>query len=158
MHCKGVIRLQHLNTRAFLHSHHFSSPLSGNQEVSAFGDSDSGDNGQFSCMVTMVSFTLLRSHVKSWQHALVGETRNVPVVYCTGKDAVSCFAFGMSVGDNWVVECNEDTWRRDDAIRLRHKDTNMYVRWQALFHMLAMNGPFETPRQGLLNVYMWNCY
>ena len=55
----------------------------------------------------------------------------------------------MSVGDNWVVECNEGTWRRDDAIRLRHKDTNMYVRWQALFHMLAMNGPFETPRQGL---------
>ena len=58
----------------------------------------------------------------------------------------------MTAGDNWVVECKEDTWRRDDAIRLRHKDTDMYVRWQAPCHkLLAMNGLFETPRQGLFD-------
>ncbi|KAK9808465.1 hypothetical protein WJX73_009004 [Symbiochloris irregularis] len=38
------LRLQHASTRKFLHSHHFESPLSGQQEVSAFGsDTDSDD-------------------------------------------------------------------------------------------------------------------
>ena len=36
--CGDVIRLQHLQTRLFLHSHFFQSPLSQNQEVSCFGD------------------------------------------------------------------------------------------------------------------------
>ena len=44
--CGGALRLQHLSTKLFLHSHHFSSPLSGNQEVSAFGDGSDGDRGQ----------------------------------------------------------------------------------------------------------------
>lgn len=45
--CQSTVRLQHLNTMRYLHSHEFSSPLSGNQEVSAFGDgSGSGDRGK----------------------------------------------------------------------------------------------------------------
>lgn len=36
--CGSTIRLQHLTTKKYLHSHLFSSPLSGNQEVSAFGE------------------------------------------------------------------------------------------------------------------------
>ena len=43
--CGSVIRLQHLQTRLFLHSHKFTSPLSGNQEVSCFGDGNVGDTG-----------------------------------------------------------------------------------------------------------------
>ena len=43
-----MIRLQHLNTGRFLHSHLFTSPLSGNQEVSAFGDLSGGDTGTVS--------------------------------------------------------------------------------------------------------------
>ncbi|CAI9261813.1 unnamed protein product [Lactuca saligna] len=42
-----IIRLQHLKTRKWLHSHLHASPLSGNLEVSCFGDggrSDSGDH------------------------------------------------------------------------------------------------------------------
>lgn len=38
------IRLQHMNTRRWLHSHKFPSPLSGNQEVSAFGDDQVSDH------------------------------------------------------------------------------------------------------------------
>lgn len=44
---KQKLRLQHISTRKWLHSHLFQSPLSGNQEVSAFGSdtqSDGGDN------------------------------------------------------------------------------------------------------------------
>jgi dolichyl-phosphate-mannose--protein O-mannosyl transferase len=35
----------HVTTRRNLHSHHFSSPLSHNQEVSAFGEGGDGDEG-----------------------------------------------------------------------------------------------------------------
>ncbi|XP_055339449.1 stromal cell-derived factor 2-like [Paramacrobiotus metropolitanus] len=51
--CGSVIRLQHMATGKFLHSHLFSSPLSNNQEVSAFGEedkkSDTGDNWKVVC-------------------------------------------------------------------------------------------------------------
>lgn len=43
--CGTTIRLEHLATKKNLHSHHFPSPLSSNQEVSAFGDSGEGDTG-----------------------------------------------------------------------------------------------------------------
>jgi dolichyl-phosphate-mannose--protein O-mannosyl transferase len=33
-----MLRLEHLSTKKNLHSHHFSSPLSQNQEISAYGD------------------------------------------------------------------------------------------------------------------------
>ena len=41
----AVIRLQHAATKKYLHSHHFASPISGNQEVSAYGGSDHSDTG-----------------------------------------------------------------------------------------------------------------
>ncbi|XP_067014053.2 stromal cell-derived factor 2 [Anabrus simplex] len=51
--CGDTIRLTHLQTNKNLHSHHFSSPLSGNQEISAYGDDngegDSGDHWMVVC-------------------------------------------------------------------------------------------------------------
>ena len=53
--CGSTIRLQHLQTRMFLHSHNFRSPLSGNQEVSCFGDgSNDGDAGELIHCVVLV--------------------------------------------------------------------------------------------------------
>lgn len=43
--CGSTIRLTHLDTKKNLHSHHFPSPLSNNQEVSAFGKDGEGDTG-----------------------------------------------------------------------------------------------------------------
>ena len=43
--CGEVIRLQHLSTKRNLHSHLFQSPMSRNQEVSAFGENGLGDTG-----------------------------------------------------------------------------------------------------------------
>jgi len=43
--CGSRIRFQHLQTTRNLHSHLFSSPLSGQQEISAFGDNGTGDSG-----------------------------------------------------------------------------------------------------------------
>jgi len=50
--CGEVIRLQHLSTKRNLHSHLFQSPMSRNQEVSAFGENglgDTGDNWEVVC-------------------------------------------------------------------------------------------------------------
>ncbi|XP_013105686.1 stromal cell-derived factor 2 [Stomoxys calcitrans] len=43
--CGDIIRLEHLSTHKNLHSHFFSSPLSGEQEVSAYGENGVGDSG-----------------------------------------------------------------------------------------------------------------
>jgi dolichyl-phosphate-mannose--protein O-mannosyl transferase len=40
-----VIRFEHTTTKKNLHSHHVSSPLSGRQEVSAYGNNGDGDTG-----------------------------------------------------------------------------------------------------------------
>lgn len=40
-----ALRLQHATTRRWLHSHHFPSPLTNKQEVSAFGDDGKTDSG-----------------------------------------------------------------------------------------------------------------
>ncbi|KPP63875.1 stromal cell-derived factor 2-like [Scleropages formosus] len=42
--CGQTIRLTHVNTGRNLHSHYFASPLSANQEVSAFGENGEGDS------------------------------------------------------------------------------------------------------------------
>lgn len=43
--CGSVIRLEHLETKKNLHSHQFSSPMSGYQEISAYGENGEGDTG-----------------------------------------------------------------------------------------------------------------
>ncbi|WOH09936.1 hypothetical protein DCAR_0729397 [Daucus carota subsp. sativus] len=42
-----IIRLQHMRTRKWLHSHLHMSPISGNQEVSCFGDDSNSDTGDY---------------------------------------------------------------------------------------------------------------
>jgi len=52
---KDLIRLEHLNTHKYLHSHLHKSPITKNQEVSAFGEKksgDTGDNWQIECRNT----------------------------------------------------------------------------------------------------------
>ena len=45
INCGSVLRLEHIATEKNLHSHLFKSPLSGNQEISAFGENGQGDTG-----------------------------------------------------------------------------------------------------------------
>ncbi len=50
--CGDIVRLEHADTGKNLHSHLFRAPLSGNQEVSGFGErggGDTGDNWQVVC-------------------------------------------------------------------------------------------------------------
>lgn len=48
--CGSIIRLLHVNTNHYLHSHLHQSPLSGNQEVSAFNEQNTGDNWTLHCL------------------------------------------------------------------------------------------------------------
>jgi len=43
--CGQILRLEHAETGKNLHSHLFKAPLSGNQEVSAYGEKGTGDTG-----------------------------------------------------------------------------------------------------------------
>uniref|UniRef100_A0ACD5ZWP5 Uncharacterized protein n=1 Tax=Avena sativa TaxID=4498 RepID=A0ACD5ZWP5_AVESA len=43
----SIIRLQHMRTRRWLHSHLHASPLSGNLEVSCFGGDEQSDTGDY---------------------------------------------------------------------------------------------------------------
>ncbi|RKP37413.1 MIR motif-containing protein, partial [Dimargaris cristalligena] len=47
--CGAVVRLQHPESTTFLHSHRFQSPISNQQEVSAFDGQDEGDNWVIEC-------------------------------------------------------------------------------------------------------------
>jgi dolichyl-phosphate-mannose--protein O-mannosyl transferase len=42
--CGSTVRLEHMGTHKNLHSHEFQSPLSGNNEVSCYGDKGYGDH------------------------------------------------------------------------------------------------------------------
>ncbi|KAI9304880.1 MIR motif-containing protein [Cunninghamella echinulata] len=48
--CGAVIRLRHVNTKGYLHSHSHTSPLSGQQEVSCFDGNDGGDDWLVQCV------------------------------------------------------------------------------------------------------------
>ncbi|KAI7900602.1 mannosyltransferase [Cokeromyces recurvatus] len=47
--CGSSIRLKHVNTQGYLHSHRHQSPLSREQEVSCYDGKDKGDNWQLKC-------------------------------------------------------------------------------------------------------------
>ena len=50
--CGSTVRLEHMSTARNLHSHKFDSPVSGRQEISAFGENgegDTGDNWELEC-------------------------------------------------------------------------------------------------------------
>jgi len=72
--CGSKLRLEHIATGKNLHSHLFSSPLSGHQEISAFGEEGEGDSG-----------------------------------------------------DMWEIVCHGQNWLREDAIQLRHVDTEAFL-------------------------------
>ncbi|KAK8779697.1 hypothetical protein V5799_018961 [Amblyomma americanum] len=45
--CGDIVRLEHMPTKKNLHSHHFQSPLTNKQEISAYGDNGQGNSGDF---------------------------------------------------------------------------------------------------------------
>jgi dolichyl-phosphate-mannose--protein O-mannosyl transferase len=83
--CGSTIRLGHLATSKNLHSHLFPSPLTGNQEVSAFGENgegDTGDNWVVACNSEYwergVNFRLKHQDTEKWL-SISGRTYGRPI-------------------------------------------------------------------------------
>ncbi|KAJ1563799.1 Stromal cell-derived factor 2-like protein 1, partial [Cladochytrium tenue] len=70
--CGDGVRLQHMNTKKFLHSHQHASPLSSNQEVSAYEHSDEGDNWKLVCEDKKAAHWKRESKVRL-QHMVTGK-------------------------------------------------------------------------------------
>lgn len=116
------IRLQHIVTRRWLHSHLFSSPLSNNQEVCV-------------CVLGCTSppvFEMLARHPppRTAGHALATCIAGLP------RPQVSCFGDDKNTdsGDVWRVEWDgaAATWQRDMPVRLLHKDTGAFLSTHAV--------------------------
>lgn len=110
------IRLEHLATGKNLHSHLFSSPLSGHQEVSAFG----------------VEGKLRNMDELTYSHATVFVMLdNCCLRRSNERQLINNLLFLVAgegdTGDNWEVVCSGDAWKRDSAIQFRHIDTSAYL-------------------------------
>ncbi|MEW5313688.1 MAG: hypothetical protein WDW38_005233 [Sanguina aurantia] len=101
------LRLQHVTTRRWLHSHRFQSPLSSNQEVSAFGSDTETDGGD----VWTVEWD---SKYKSWKQDQKIRLKHLDTgFYMHSQDA----KFGAPIAGQDEVCCIE---RKD-----------RYAEWQA---------------------------
>uniref|UniRef100_A0A7S3DBZ2 MIR domain-containing protein n=1 Tax=Palpitomonas bilix TaxID=652834 RepID=A0A7S3DBZ2_9EUKA len=115
--CGDTIRLMHSATRANLHSHLFRSPLSQQQEVSAFGvegEGDTGDNWIVDCLNAQPGSNWDRKSAIRFRHA---DTRKYLHTHASHKfDRGNCgftcpiigqqevTAFGQKNDDNvWAV-------------------------------------------------------
>lgn len=76
------LRLQHSGTQKWLHSHHFTSPLTANQEISAYGSADVSDTGD------VWKITTSSKSSKVWERDVDVEFRHVDtsVVLASGSN------------------------------------------------------------------------
>ncbi|XP_011505272.1 PREDICTED: stromal cell-derived factor 2 [Ceratosolen solmsi marchali] len=83
--CGDVIRFEHTTTKKNLHSHHVSSPLSGRQEVSAYGNQGEGDTGDHWTVVCPGTHwerdeTIMFKHIDTNAYlAVTGRTYGSPI-------------------------------------------------------------------------------
>lgn len=117
--CGDTIRIQHLATSKNLHSHHFQSPLSGNQEISCYGE-----NGKFLICKWSTAAILLSDSNSSFRFFFVE------------------LGVGDS-GDHWQVECSSDEWKRSYPVKFHHIDTDVYLSVSGRTFGRPINGQME---------------
>jgi dolichyl-phosphate-mannose--protein O-mannosyl transferase len=72
--CDSIVRIIHVTTKRYLHSHDFASPLSHNQEVSAYGEDGAGDEGdRWKVVCTSRNDYWLRKDGIRLQHVVTGK-------------------------------------------------------------------------------------
>lgn len=119
--CGSVIRLTHLNTNKNLHSHHFQSPLSHNLEVSAFGDSGEGDEGDLWTVVCSTTYwrradkVRLRHVVTNYYLHVSGDSYGRPI---SGQREVSGYSSPSDLNQ----------WKAAEGIFLKPTDAGLESR------------------------------
>ncbi|KAK2166042.1 hypothetical protein LSH36_43g04061 [Paralvinella palmiformis] len=119
--CNQVIRLTHLNTGRNLHSHHFTSPLSHNLEVSAFGEQGEGDDGDHWMVICPDQYwerdqKIRLKHVVTDSYLHVsGDSYGRPIY---GQREVS----GYSAQNDW------NTWKAVEGVYMTPGESDSFVR------------------------------
>ncbi|CAF0942110.1 unnamed protein product [Adineta ricciae] len=112
--CDSVVRLFHVTTRRNLHSHNYQSPLSNNQEVSAYGEDGVGDEGdRWKVVCTTKNDYWLRADPVRLQHVvtgkylhLSGDTYGRPI---QGQKEISCYSHAN----------RQNLWKVDAGVYIR---------------------------------------
>lgn len=112
--CGDTIRLQHLSTNKNLHSHHFSSPLSGNQEISCYGEDGTS-------IYSKSTLNQEKYRIISNRNSLIAI-----IILTFPWNFFSCLGIG-DTGDHWKVICSDDVWLRSNPVKLYHIDTDVYL-------------------------------
>ncbi|XP_008995428.1 stromal cell-derived factor 2 isoform X1 [Callithrix jacchus] len=103
--CGQPIRLTHVNTGRNLHSHHFTSPLSGNQGIG------SSSSGSFLLVLTQCASLGGAGCHFSWTQE----------VSAFGEEGEGDYL------DDWTVLCNGPYWVRDGEVRFKHSSTEVLL-------------------------------
>lgn len=120
-----IIRIQHMTTGRNLHSHGIPSPVTGQQEVSGYGDDGAGDsNDNWRVEYEGNRFRLI--HVNS-NHALHSHGIALPAE-CFGQQEVTSYS-GRDDNDFWVVDEIElpAALIYGSRVCLRHAETDAYL-------------------------------
>ncbi|CAF3511772.1 unnamed protein product [Adineta steineri] len=112
--CDSTVRLIHVTTKKNLHSHNFASPLSHNQEVSAYGEDGAGDEGdQWRVVCTTRNDYWLRKDGIRLQHVvtgkylhITGDTYGRPI---HGQKEICCYQYANS----------QNIWKVDAGVYMR---------------------------------------
>lgn len=157
--CGSALKLTHKATGAKLHSHEIPYGTgSGQQSVTGFPENNDpnsyfavdGGHGNPTCERGV---PIKCNSVVRLRHQLTGRLLHSHrhVAPLSGKQEVSCYGdwYNSDDGDNWIVECIDtaDThWTREKGVRLKHKDTGLYLAIDARFR-------YSNPIPGQLEVH-----
>ncbi|CAJ0946181.1 unnamed protein product, partial [Mesorhabditis belari] len=135
--CGSVLKLQNQGDNTRLHSHDVKyGSGSGQQSVTAVQNSDDhnshwqllGAYGETCPRGTgikcgsLIRFKHLSTGCFLHSHHFQGPlSKNLQEVSCFGSAAHG------DTGDNWEVVCSHEHWEESDPIKLRHKDTGVYL-------------------------------
>ena len=123
--CGDRVRLEHVQTGRLLHSHLFKAPLSGNQEVSCFGDGGEGDTGDDWIVECDAGAThWIRGQPVTLRHADTGK------VLSTSKTAMfnqqncggGCPIMGQTEVSASQYSDNKSKWMTSQGVYFQSKD------------------------------------
>ncbi|KAG0038188.1 hypothetical protein BGZ82_000869 [Podila clonocystis] len=106
--CGSVVRLKHVNTKKFLHSHLHQSPMSGGLEVSAYEGSDDGDNWTVECGNKKDAFWMREApvhliHTNTGKY-LATSGRHVYGNPIPGQQEVAAHGANMAGENRWMAQ------------------------------------------------------
>lgn len=138
MTCGSVVKLQHIESGAYLHSEEKNlGGGSGQQIVTWIPEIGGADNlwwfregnDDAYCVAghPIVCGSKIRlTHLDTMRNL---HTHNVQSPLSRQQE-VSCFGQGDGngdTGDDWIVECSTGNWKRGESVRLKHVDTGKYL-------------------------------